>query len=199
MKFWLLPLALIAATSSASLAVAAPRPAPQHSAQPCATSVLTLSRQVATLLKQNNTSALSLYVDSRRGLQFSPEAYADKKNVKLSRRQVAVARTDKKIRIWGDYDGEGGPIKLTWTGYRKRFVWPLDYTRKSQVTINGTPKGRSTVINNLRQFYPNSTFVEFYVPPSSKDSLDWSSLWMVWKKSGGTWRLIGIAHDEWST
>ncbi len=199
MKFWLLSLTLLATASSASLAVAAPRSVPQRSAGPCATSVVTLSRQVATLLKQNNMSALSRYVDARWGLQFSPEVNASKVDVKLSRRQIAVARNDKTIREWGTYDGEGGPIKLNWAGYRKQFVWPHDYTRGAQVTVNGAPKGHSTVLNNLHEFYPGATFVEFYVPSSSDQVMDWSSLWMVWKKIGGTWRLIGIAHDEWST
>lgn len=196
MKIWLLPLALLAVSSSASLADAPPRAVTSPPLKP---GVVVLSNQVATALKQNNMSAVSRHVDWTRGLRFSPEVFAQKSDVKLSRSQVAKLRTDKKIRTWGTYDGEGGPIRLNWAGYRKRYVWSRDFTKGAKVSVNRFGGGRSTIINNLRQFYPNATFVEYYLPASSPNTMDWASLWMVWKKTGGTWRLIGIAHDQWST
>lgn len=195
---WLLPLALVAPTSLGALAVAAPRTI-EHTSPPLKPGVTLLSNKVAGLLRDNNTKALSTYVDSSWGLRFSPEVYAQKEDVHLTRNQVAALHTDKKIRTWGDYDGEGGPIKLNWEGYRKRFIWTRDFTHNSQISVNRPLGGRSTVINNLRQFYPNSTFVEFYLPSTSQNTMDWQSLWLMWKKRGAAWRLIGIAHDQWST
>ncbi|RYX82101.1 hypothetical protein EON83_21040 [bacterium] len=196
MKIWLLPLALMAGTSSASLAVAAPRPAPRSPHTP---RLLNMSRQVATYLKQNNMQGVSRYVDSRWGLRFSGEVFVNDGDVKLSRTQVARLRTDKTIRNWGTYYGDDGPIKLNWTDYRKRYVWPRDFTMDKRASVNGTVRGHSTVINNMREFYPKATFVEFYLPPSSHDGMDWASLWMVWRQNGATWRLIGIAYNQWST
>ncbi len=197
MKPLLFSLSLLAALSSSSVQ-AAPRPVPSQ--QPiCAPSVSELSRRVAVLLKNNDTRALSRLVDARRGLRITPQAYIAKEDVHLSRAQVAAMRNSKTIRTWGTYDGEGGDIRLTWARYRKRFVWWRDFSRGAKLTVNGKPKGQSTVINNLRSFYSNATLVELYLPPTSPNSMDWGSLWMVWRKTGYGWRLIGIANDQWST
>ena len=197
MKPLLLSLSLLAALSMSSVQ-AGPRPVPYQ--QPiCAPGVSDLSRRVAVLLKNNDTRALSRLVDARRGLRITPQAYIAKEDVHLNRAQVASMRNSKTIRTWGTYDGEGGDIRLNWANYRKRFVWKRDFSRGAKLTVNGKPKGRSTVINNLRSSYPNTTLVEFYLPPTSPDALDWASLWMAWRKTSYGWRLIGIANDQWST
>lgn len=197
MKFWYLPFVALFLTTVPLVAQGAPRQSARRGRG--SQQVITSSRKVAALLKQNDTRALSRYVDANLGLRISPEVYASKDDVKLSRAQVRNLATDKTARTWGTYDGEGGPIRLNWTQYRKNFVWHRDFTRGSRLSVNRPLGGRSTVINNLRQFYPNSTLVEFYLPSTSRDTMDWESLWLVWKQSQGTWRLIGIAHDQWST
>ena len=194
---WLLPLALVAATSLGAFAVAAPRTV-ERTSPPLKPGVSLLSNKVAGLLRDNNTKALSTYVDSSWGLRFSPEVYAQKDDVKLTRKQVEALRNDTKIRTWGTYYGEGGPIKLNWAGYRKDYVWSRNFLRGAQVAQNTFGGQRGTVINNLREFYPNASFVEFHLPSSSKNEMDWQSLWLVWKKRGATWRLIGIAHNQWT-
>ena len=188
MKPFLLLLAGLSVSSTVRAAPSAKR----------APGVAALSRQVAVLLKRNDTRALSRLVDARRGLQFSPDVQALKSDVRLSRAQVARLRTDPKVRNWGNYYGEDGPIRLNWAAYRKQIMCPRDFTSGAQLSINQQSKSTSLSRNNYREFYPGATWVELYLPPTTPGGMDWANLWMVWRKGAGTWRLIGIANEQWT-
>lgn len=156
------------------------------------------SAQVVALLHRRDMKAVARFVDPGWGLRFSPEVDVQNSDVHLSREQVARLNEDKLAHVWGTYDGEGGPIRLGWPAYWKRFVWNRNFARGARIGTN-TSVLRSTTPANLRTFYPGSTAIEYYLPPTSKDKSDWSSLWLVWRKRAQTWRLIGIAHGEWTS
>jgi len=154
------------------------------------------SRNAVAALRGRNMSRLSTYVHPTRGLRFSPYIAAYQDDQKFSRRQVrSLGRTQRKY-TWGDYDGTGDPIRLTWRSYFEGFVYNRDYSKAPRVICNViTPRGNT--INRLVKTYPKAIFVEYHFPASSKE-LDWTSLWMVWQKRGTTWYLSGIAHDAWT-
>lgn len=157
------------------------------------------SLAVVRALKNRDTKMLSLYVDAKRGLRFSPYVFAAKSDKVFSILQVRHLNRNKTRYLWGSYDGSGDPIRLTWNDYRKTFIYSRNFFAVKP-SFN-TFVRRGNLKNNLAQTYPRGVFVEYYLPGANPKfgGLDWRSLWLVWNRSGNTWKLVGIAGDQWTT
>jgi hypothetical protein len=61
-------------------------------------------------------------------------------------------------------------------------------------------KHTSFSASQLKRFYPRAILVQFHSPGRDPKygGMDWRSLWLVWNRSGKTWKLVGIANDEWT-
>ncbi len=61
--------------------------------------------------------------------------------------------------------------------------------------------GRSNTSNNNFEIYSNAIIVEFHFSgfDSKYEGMDWESLRLVFEEKDGTWYLIGIIHDQWTT
>lgn len=153
---------------------------------------------VIDALRDRQMNRLSQYVDSRRGLRFSPYARATKNDRRFSKSRVRrLGRSQYRYR-WGRYDGSGEPIRLAWRDYFLKFVYSRDFARMEQVRYNRI-KQRGNTANNLHKFYPGSIVVEYYSPDLQDTAgLDWKSLYLVFQPRGKTWYLVGIAHDQWT-
>lgn len=157
------------------------------------------SRAVVRALKNRDMKTLSRYVDTKRGLRFSPYVFAAKSDKVFSVAQVRRLNRNQTRYLWGSYDGSGEPIRLAWNGYRKSFVYPRNFfTVKPSFN---TFVRRGNLNNNLAQIYPRGVFVEYYLPGENPKygGLDWRSLWLVWNRSGNDWKLVGIASNQWTT
>jgi hypothetical protein len=155
------------------------------------------SKQVLLALRANNMTKLAAYVHPNKGLRFSPYI-APAQDLKFSRVQLRnLPKTTRKY-VWGSYDGSGEPVNLTWNDYRRRFVYPTDFSQIKPRFNSFVARGN--IINGLRQTYKDAIFVEYYWPGTKKhEHMDWRSLWLIWQKSGARWYLSGIAGDRWST
>jgi hypothetical protein len=161
------------------------------------------ARQVMLALKSRNLARLSALVHPRKGLRFSPYH-----SVNLDRggdlvfngRQVRSLLSSKKRYHWGDDDGSGDPIKLTYAAYHRRFVYDHDYLRAKDVTYNSANLTTGNLINNIRESYPAAIIVEYHFPGFEEKyrGMDWNSVWLVFEKHGSEWYLVGIAHGEWT-
>lgn len=156
------------------------------------------SQGVITALRNRQMNQLAYYVDSRRGLRFSPYAHATKNDRRFSRSRVRrLGRSDSRYR-WGSYDGTGDPIRLSWRDYYFKFVYGRDYAAVQKVNYNRVGQ-RGNTLNNLHDFYPGSIVVEYHTPDlQNKGGMDWKSLWLVFQPRGTTWYLAGIANDQWT-
>ncbi|HEX9995841.1 MAG TPA: hypothetical protein VGB45_01750 [Abditibacterium sp.] len=155
------------------------------------------SKQVLTALQKNDLKTVARFVGPRK-LRFSAQIYAQKRDLTFSKSRLPFLAFSPKKWSFGSYDGSGEEIKLTWANYARQYVWDRNYSKAPFVGV-GFTKSRGNAINNLREFYRGATLVEYHFPSKSEDVMDWSSLWLVWQKSGAKWHLTGIAHDEWST
>jgi hypothetical protein len=154
-------------------------------------------------LKSRNLARLSALVHPRKGLRFSPYH-----SVNLDRggdlvfngRQVRSLLSSKKRYHWGDDDGSGDPIKLTYSAYHRRFVYDHDYLRARDVTYNSANLTSGNLINNIRDSYPAAIIVEYHFAGFEEKygGMDWNSVWLVFEKHGSVWYLVGIAHGEWT-
>lgn len=157
------------------------------------------SRLVLLALKGRNMSRLSIFVHPKDGVRFSPYNYVwPERNLIFKREKVRGLLEDKKKYLWGEYDGSGDPIRLTFASYYKKFIFDWDFSRTKRVSYNQAIS-ISTNLDNAFTTYPGAIVVEYYHPGGKKyDGMDWGTLRLVFQKYSGMWYLVGIIHDEWT-
>ncbi len=161
------------------------------------------AHQVMLALKSRNLARLSSLVHPRKGLRFSPYHSVNLErggDLVFKRNQIRGLLNSRQRYHWGDDDGSGDPIRLTYAAYHRKFVYDHDYLRAKQITYNSEHLTSGSLINNIRQSYPMSIIVEYHFPGFEEKygGMDWKSVWLVFEKDGTEWYLVGIAHGEWT-
>ena len=161
------------------------------------------ARQVLVFLKSRNIAGLSTFVHSRKGLRFSPYHSVNLQkggDRVFTKGQVKGLLANKKRYLWGEDDGSGDPIRLTFAGYHRKFLYDHDYLRARDVTYNSDRLSSGNLINNIRESYPAAIIVEYHFPGFQEKygGMDWTSLWLVFEKQGSEWYLVGLVHGEWT-
>ncbi|MDB5034685.1 MAG: hypothetical protein JWQ98_1926 [Chlorobi bacterium] len=157
---------------------------------------------VLRALKSGNMAQLAAFVHPVKGLRFSPYVGMDStRDLVFRSNQLAGLSSGKKRYSWGTYDGPEESPRLTFRQYYRRFVYDHDYLRAKRIGYNDEAFGHSTIANNIPEFYPRGIAVEYNFPGFNPkfDGMDWKSLWLIFEQEGGTWYLVGIAHDEWAS
>lgn len=154
-------------------------------------------------LKSRNVASLSRLVHPRKGLRFSPYHsvnLAKDGDLVFTRSQIMGLMTRPKRYHWGEEDGSGDPIRLTFATYHRQFVYDHDYSRAKQVTYNSDNLSSGNLVNNIRESYPAAIIVEYHFPGFEEKygGMDWNSLWLVFEKQEREWYLVGLAHGEWT-
>jgi hypothetical protein len=161
------------------------------------------AKQAILALKSRDQVKLAELVHPRKGLRFSPYqsvTLGKHGDLVFSRVQVKTLLTNSKRYLWGEEDGSGDPIRLTFAAYLRTYVYDHDYSKAKDVAFNGEHLSQGTLINNLRETYPSAIIVEYHFPGFEEKygGMDWKSLWLVFEKQGTRWYLVGIAHGEWT-
>ena len=162
--------------------------------------ILDRAAGVIAAIKNQDMAILSGYVHPVEGLRFSPYAFVSDTNQVFSVDQVASMMADSKVYTWGQYSGSGEPIDLGFPAYYSQFLYDVDFANAPEMSLNHR-LGASTSMDNIFEYYQNSMFVEFYFPgfDAQYEGLDWRSLRLVFAEYNGTWYLVGIIHDQWTT
>lgn len=135
-------------------------------------------------------------MDPDEGLVFSPYAYIQDYPIRLDAEEVErLGATASTTYVWGHWDGSGEPIELTFADYWERFVWDRDYTAAPLVAENEYQVGGNTLSNIPEFFGPDAQWVEYAFP---SDDHTWSALRLVFREIDGTYRLLGVVHDQWT-
>ncbi|MDX6305464.1 MAG: hypothetical protein QOI77_2433 [Blastocatellia bacterium] len=161
------------------------------------------ARRVLLFLKSRNLAGLSTFVHPRKGLRFSPYHSVNLQkggDRVFTRSQVRGLLANKKRYLWGEDDGSGDPIRLTFATYHRKFLYDHDYLRARDVTYNSDKLSSGNLINNIRESYPGAIIVEYHFPGFQEKygGMDWTSLWLVFEKQGSEWYLVGLIHGEWT-
>lgn len=165
------------------------------------TSLLATALDVMDLIEAQDFVSLSSYVDPSEGLRFSPYSYIDfSSDLLFTPTEVSNFATDTTLYNWGTYDGSGDPISLQFNDYYNEFIYDHTYTSPHLIG-NNIIVGTGNMINNLTTVYPTESFVEFHFTGFNPayTGMDWSSLRLIFKYIGGSWKLININHDQWTT
>jgi hypothetical protein len=160
-------------------------------------------KETIDAIKQKDMKHLAELVHPDKGIQFSPYAYVDtKKNVRIKANELSSLWKDGHSKLWGQYDGSGEPIQLTFPAYWERFVYDHDYANAPKIGYNKVI-GTSTTKNNLFETYPKDEYmtVEYHFDGFDPKfgGNDWASLRLVFINDQGEWFLVAAVHDQWTT
>jgi hypothetical protein len=161
--------------------------------------ILDRAFMVISALKNKDMTALSHYVHPQMGLRFSPYATVKDTDQVFAAEKVVGLMIDSTAYLWGNYDGSGEPINLTFADYYPKFIYDEDFANAPQIALNHR-LGTGNSIDNIFEYYQSSIFVEFYFPEFDPQyaGMDWRSLRLVFTQQGDDWYLVGIIHDQWT-
>jgi hypothetical protein len=157
-------------------------------------------------LHERDLDRLSTYVHPDLGLRFSPYTYvrvgsgtSGQDDLVFTAAEVKGLFDDTTVYEWGQFDGSGDPIEMTFTQYYDRFVYDVEFAYPDAVAYN-LFIGQGNTINNIPQVYPDAATVEYHFEGFDPQyaGMDWRSLRLVLEEKAGTWYLVGIVHDEWT-
>lgn len=156
------------------------------------------AEKVLQLLAARDFSKLAEYVHPMMGVRFSPYAYVKVEHQQFQPEELEGLSDSDVIYNWGNYDGSGKPIELTFADYYDEFVYSRDFLNADQVAVNQRI-GEGNTISNIEEFYPSASFVEYHVESEDNATeMDWQSLRLVFIEEDGVWLLVGIVHDAWT-
>lgn len=182
-----------------ALATAACQPQAQTAADE--QSVVTKrASEVLAALQAKDMVRLAPLVHSSQGVRFSPYPHVLESDRKFAPADVASLWNETKTFDWGAADGTGDPIVLTFPRYYGRFVYDHDFARAPKTAYSSEPIRPSNAVSNLAAMYPDARWIEYHFPgfDPKYDGMDWSSLWLVFRRNGEAWFLVGVVHGNWT-
>lgn len=158
------------------------------------------AKETIQVLKEKDMAKLAALIHPKKGVQFSPYSHINvSSDIKVMGSGLAALWVNTATTHWGEYDGSGDPIDLTFPDYWDKFVYNQDFAAAPQISYN-VILGKGNMINNVFSIYPTSTFitVEYHFPgfDPQYQGMDWTSLRLVFENSGGSWYLVAIVHDQ---
>ena len=172
------------------------------SATPETTEALTLketAQEVIKALADKNFETLAEFVHPEMGVRFSPYTYVEEHHLVFLPDELPGVIGSDQVLLWGYFDGTGDPIELTFNGYYERFLYSADFANPEAMAVN-EELVYSSMINNIADFYPGSSFVEYHFSGFEEDygGMDWVSLRLVFIQEDGVWFLVGMVNDQWT-
>jgi hypothetical protein len=153
-------------------------------------------------LKNKDMNKLSEIVHPEKGVQLSPYGNINViHDVTIGYDELIGLLDDTSVVNWGEYDGSGESIELTFSDYYNTFIFDQDYTTAPKVKVNEAI-GEGNTLNNLFTLYPIDKYktIEYHfdqIDPKNA-GMDWVSLRLVFEQLDGTWRIVAIVHDQWT-
>ncbi|MBN2285755.1 MAG: hypothetical protein JXI43_04865 [Tissierellales bacterium] len=157
--------------------------------------------KIMDLLKNKDADSLAAFISPTNGVRFSPYSTVD-----LSRHIVFSSQDDiinmfenTSLYDWGNYDGTGDAILLSFNDYYSRFIYDAEFLNAPFISVN-TFSELNQIHNNINEIYPGHAVVEFHFSGFDPlyNGMDWKSLILVFETSGDMWYLVGIIHSEWT-
>ncbi len=161
--------------------------------------LIQLGQTVLSAIKSYRYDQLREIIHPDLCLQFSPYSYLNSSNLTFCESEIDLAAASEDLLIWGNYDGTGNPINLSFGEYHKEFVYDQDYFHSLIVGYN-TEVSSGNSLNNIQEIYPGGMMIEYYFPGFNPQygGLDWRSIRLVFVQHGMEWYLTAIIHGEWT-
>ncbi|MFB9274660.1 hypothetical protein [Cohnella cellulosilytica] len=167
--------------------------------QPSDARVKELALETVGYLRERDLGSLVTLIDPEQGLRFSPYPFVNVDTDLSFKPDAFPTFKDENKLKWGEADGSGEPIELTFRDYYEQFVYTKDFADAPQVSVNKIV-GTGNAIFNVPEVYPGASYVEFYFPGFDEElnGMDWQSLVLVFAPGGDDWQLAGIVHGQWT-
>lgn len=81
-----------------------------------------------------------------------PYAYVQDKNLHFTTDQLVDLLRDTEKYHWGEQDGSGEPLLMTFQEYYDRFVYDQDYAHAEEQSLNKRI-GEGNSLDNSREYY----------------------------------------------
>jgi hypothetical protein len=177
-----------------------PKPSAVPATEPLEQRIRSKADQVLNILKNKDMIKLAEYIHPDLGVRFSPYSFVDTEhNLVFKADQIKAMKSDTAIYTWGNYDGSGEPIKLTFEKYFNQFIYDHDYSKAKEIAYDHII-GKGTMKNNVQEAYKDAHFVEYHFSgfDSIYDGNDWKSLRIMFSEKNNEWYIVGIEHDQWT-
>ena len=157
------------------------------------------AQEVIHVLGDKDLEIVAEFVHPEMGVRFSPYTYVQDSHLVFMPDELPGLVGSDQVFEWGSFDGSGDPIELTFDEYYERFLYSADFANPEMMAVN-EELGYSSMINNIADYYPGSSFVEYHFSGFEEDygGLDWVSLRLVFIQEEGTWFLVGLVNDQWT-
>ncbi|MBS3752757.1 MAG: hypothetical protein KGY46_05135 [Anaerolineales bacterium] len=157
------------------------------------------SNQVLQALKEKDFRTLSDFVHPEKCLCFSPYPTLHPEDLVFCPAQIKTLAADQTKYEWGQFDGTGKPINMTFSEYYERFIYDVDFAHADLVGFNEVI-GTGNAINNIQEYFPQAVFIEYHFPEFDPQyaGMDWRSIRLVFEKQNQEWYLVCVVHGEWT-
>ncbi|HEY4511441.1 MAG TPA: hypothetical protein VJH55_01225 [Candidatus Paceibacterota bacterium] len=119
----------------------------------------------------------------------------------IPKSDVSEIPKDIKIYLWGYTDGKGDPIDVTRAEFLTKYIYSgtLDYLKAPNIAINKKLGGGNSV-NTIEKDANGRTYIAFHFPGFNPEyaGIDWTTLYLVFDNENGSYKLRGIAKDNWT-
>ncbi len=171
---------------------------------------ISTAREVAGYIKAKDFVSLSNFVDSKYGLLFSPYySSGGNQGRNLTKDQVKNFFSDTTQKMWGYEDGSGLAISFTNNQYYEKYIYPVDFVTLGKESLNNSLVNGNTppldeVLSSLYSTQISQgnkiQYVEYYITglDPKYEGMDWESLALVFMRLNGSWRLVGVLHNQWT-
>ncbi|HOW22398.1 MAG TPA: hypothetical protein PLV23_02075 [Sedimentibacter sp.] len=158
------------------------------------------AHELMNALKNKDARAIAAYVHPEKGVRFTPYTSVSLENdIILKKEDILTFFEDENLYLWGYYDGSGEEIKLTPAQYYDQFVYSADFINAEEIGYNEVLTSGNAIENQF-EVYKDSIIVEYHIPGIDPkfEGLDWQSLRLVFEEYDGSWKLVGIIHNQWT-
>ena len=157
------------------------------------------AEQVVSALQARDMNRIAQLIHPTKGVRFSPYAYVRDQDLRFTADILVGLLEERKKYHWGEQDGSGEPLLMTFKEYYEGFIYDRDYAHAEKQSLNERIGGGNSP-DNSREYYPDSMVVEYYFSGSDPryEGMDWSSLRLVFEENRTQWYIVGVIHDEWT-
>ena len=151
------------------------------------------------ILASKQYAALVSFIDTVRGISFSPYDYVNGEDTVLTIQQfisLSGPQQHKKI-LWGYEDASGDSIYISLLEYFRRYVYDVPFVKPAAFQVLRVTE--QDTIRNLVERYGDCIYTRSYFPGFDKkyNGMDWRALRLFFYQRNGRWYLTGIMHEEW--
>jgi hypothetical protein len=161
--------------------------------------LILLGYQTLAALREMDADRINGLIHPDLCLRISPYPYLADTNQSICPGELRPLLVSEEVHTWGNYDGTGEAIQLSFIEYYRAFIYDSDYIQAPMVGFDVEISSGNS-INNIPELFPDGKMIEYHFPgfDPKYGGMDWRSIRLVFVKFGENWYLGAIIHGEWT-